>query len=294
MTGWTASQLPDLTGKTVLITGGGRGLGLVTARELGRAGARVVLAVRDVSGARSVDFDVRRLDVADLDAVRDFAGSWSGALDVLINNAGVMDIPASRTAQGLDVQTATNYFGPYVLTNLLLPHLTDRVVTVTSQLHRTGKVSLDDLDWRSRRYSRMGAYEASKLAVVQFSLELQRRLEAAGSPVRSVLAHPGIARTALAAHSRSNVINRLRFLTNDAEQGARPILYAATQDVPGNAYVGPGGFGGLKGYPALGRPSKAGRDTAAAAALWAATATLTDAGQRVGWTTAASRIRPSR
>ncbi|GAA2639112.1 SDR family NAD(P)-dependent oxidoreductase [Paractinoplanes durhamensis] len=281
MTGWTASQLPNLSGKTVLITGGGRGLGLIVARELGRAGARVILGVRETGVALDAvagmagEFEVRELDVADLDSVRGFAGAWDGELDVLINNAGVMDIPAARTAQGLDVQTATNYFGPFVLTNLLLPHLADRVVTVTSQLHRTGRLDLGDLDWRARRYSRMGAYEASKLAVVLFSLELQRRLDAAHSPVRSVLAHPGIARTALAAHSRSNIINRLRFLTNDPEQGALPILYAATQDVPGNAYVGPDGFGGLKGRPAPGKPSRAGSDPAVAAGLWRATAALT-------------------
>jgi len=117
----------------------------------------------------------------------------------------------------------------------------------------------------------MGAYQASKLAVVLFSLDLQRRL---GGGVRSILAHPGIARTALAAHSRSNPINRLRFLTNDAEQGALPILYAATQDLPGNAYVGPGGFGGLKGSPAVGSPSRAGLDPAAAAELRRATAAM--------------------
>ncbi|MEV8507600.1 SDR family NAD(P)-dependent oxidoreductase [Actinoplanes sp. NPDC051475] len=281
MNKWTASRLPTMAAKTVVITGAGSGLGLITARELGRVGARVVLAVRNVDKTRRSiadvpgDLHVRELDVADLDSVRNFAESWSGALDILINNAGVMDIPAARTAQGLDVQTATNYFGPFLLTNLLLPRLTDRVVTVTSQLHRQGRLNLDDLDWRSRDYRSMGAYRDSKLAVVLFSLELQRRLDASGSPVRSVLAHPGIARTALAAHSASNVINRLTFLTNDAEHGALPILYAATQDVPGNAYVGPDGFAGLRGYPAVGRPGKAGLDPAVAAGLWKATSVLT-------------------
>jgi NAD(P)-dependent dehydrogenase (short-subunit alcohol dehydrogenase family) len=273
--------MPDQTGRTIVITGAGSGIGLVAARELGRAGARVVLAVRDVRKAgRAIaglpgDFELRRLDVADLDSVRAFAGEWSGDLDVLVNNAGVMDVPATRTVQGLDLQTATNYFGPFVLTNLLLPHLTDRVVTVSSQLHRFGKVNLDDLDWRSRKYNGMAAYESSKLAAVLFSLELQRRLDAAGRPVRSILAHPGIASTTLAAHSRSNFFNRLTFMINDVEHGALPILYATTQDVPGNAYVGPDGFGSIKGYPAVRRQSRTGLDTDLAARLWETTTALT-------------------
>jgi NAD(P)-dependent dehydrogenase (short-subunit alcohol dehydrogenase family) len=285
MAKWTANQLPDQTGKTVVITGGGGGIGLITARELARVGARVVLAVRNVDKARQAAagmrgiVDFRRLDVADLDSIRAFAQSWNEELDILINNAGVMDIPAARTAQGLDLQTATNYFGPFALTNLLLPHLTDRVVTVSSQLHRFGKVNLDDLDWRTRKYNGMAAYQSSKLAVVLFSLELQRRLDADGSPIRSILAHPGIAPTKLAAHSRSNIANRLTFMINDVEHGALPILYAATQDVPGNAYVGPDGFGGFKGYPAVRKQAKAGMNVAMATRLWDETASLTGVGR---------------
>lgn len=280
MTRWTGKDLPDLNGRTVVITGAGRGLGLITARELARAGARVVLGVRDTGKARRAVaglpgvFEIRSLDVADLASVRAFADSWSGDLDILINNAGVMDVPGTRTADGLDLQTTTNYTGPFVLTGLLLDRITDRVVHVTSQLHRQGRIDLADLDWRTRPYNGMSVYQASKLAVVLFSLELQRRLTAAGSPVRSVLASPGIARTSLAAHSRSNVINRFRFLTNDPERGALSVLYAATQDVPGNSYVGPDGLGGLRGYPALRRPGKIGLDQDLAGRLWDATAEL--------------------
>ncbi|WP_106971739.1 SDR family NAD(P)-dependent oxidoreductase [Streptomyces xylophagus] len=283
MTSWTANDLPDLSGRTVVITGAGRGLGLITARELARAGARVVLGVRDTGKARAAvsglpgTFDIRPLDVSDLASVRAFADSWSGDIDILINNAGVMDIPAARTADGLDLQTATNYTGPFLLTTLLLEHITDRVVHVTSELHKQGRIDLDDLDWRTRKHNGMQAYQASKLAVVLFSLELQRRLSDAGSPVRSVLASPGIARTSLAAHSRSNVVNRFTFLTNSPESGALSLLYAATQDVPGNSYIGPDGLGGFRGSPALRRPGRAGLDPALARRLWDATADLVGA-----------------
>ncbi|WP_042403149.1 SDR family NAD(P)-dependent oxidoreductase [Streptacidiphilus carbonis] len=281
---WTASDLSDMTGRTVLVTGAGSGIGQITARELGRVGARVVLGVRSVDkGRRAVaglpgEFEVRELDVSDLASLRSFTEDWTGPLDVLVNNAGVMDIPAARTADGLDLQTATNYTGPFALTNLLLPHLTDRVVSVTSQLHRQSKLDLDDLDWRTRPYAPMAAYRDSKLAVVLFSLELQRRLTAAGSPVRSLLAHPGIATTSLAAHSSANIVNRFSLLLNDPEHGALPLLYAATQDVPGNAYVGPDGLGSIKGHPTVRKPAKAGLDQARATQLWRATAQLAGVG----------------
>jgi NAD(P)-dependent dehydrogenase (short-subunit alcohol dehydrogenase family) len=262
----------------VLITGAGRGIGLIAAREFGRAGARVVLAVRSVDRTTAAvaglpgEFDVRHLDVSDLDSVRRFADAQAGDVDILVHNAGVMDRPLARTPQGFDVQTATNYFGPFVLTNLLLPRITDRVVSVTSQLHRLGRLHLDDLTWQARDYRPMNAYYDSKLALVLFSLELQRRM---GGSTRSVLAHPGIATTSLAAHSSAGNINRLGFLLNDAEHGALPILYAATQDIPGNSYVGPNGVGSIKGYPTVRRPSKGGLDPALARDLWQATATLT-------------------
>jgi NAD(P)-dependent dehydrogenase (short-subunit alcohol dehydrogenase family) len=278
MTRWTAADLPGMSGTTVVVTGATSGIGLVTARELARVGARVVLAVRDVAKGAAVrqsmtgDVEVRELDVSDLASVRAFAADWTGPLDVLVNNAGVMDIPLTRTSDGLDTQTATNSFGPFLLTNLLLPHITDRIVWVTSQLHRMGHLHTDDLNWDTRPYKPMDAYSDSKLQVVLFSLELQRRLDEAGSTVRSVLAHPGIATTSLTAHSSSNAINRFSFLLNDAERGALPTLFAATQSVAGNAYVGPDGLGSIKGYPKVRKPSRAGLDGAAASTLWAAAA----------------------
>ncbi len=282
MSKWTAADLPSMDGRTAVVTGASGGIGFVTAREMARAGAHVVLAVRSVEKGlnaakqMSGDVDVRLLDVSDLGSVRAFAEAWTGPLDVLVNNAGVMDIPLTRTRDGLDAQTATNSFGPFLLTNLLLPHITDRVVWVTSQLHRRGKLHTEDLNWETRPYKSMDAYNDSKLQIVLFSLELQRRLDASGSQVRSVLAHPGIATTSLAAHSSSNAINKLSFLLNDPEHGALPTLYAATQDVPGNAYAGPNGFLSIKGYPKVRAPGKAGLDAEAASTLWAAV------GQKVG------------
>ena len=250
----------------------------------------MIAAVRDPAKARPAlaklagSVEVRHLDVSDLGSIRAFADATEGTVDVLVNNAGVMDIPAQRTADGFDLQTATNYFGPFVLTNLLADRITDRVVSVTSQLHRRARLDLADLDWRTRAYNPMQAYCDSKLEVILFSLELQRRLRlrAAGRPVRSVLAHPGIATTALAAHSSANRINRLGFLLNDPEHGALPALYAATQDVPANAYVGPDGPGSIKGYPVVRRPGKSGFDPEAAGRLWEATAALTGAGAALG------------
>jgi len=252
---WTSADLPRMDGRTVVITGAGSGIGLVAARELARAGATVVAAVRDPAKARAAlagvagSVEIRPLDVSDLGSIRAFVDATEGIVDVLVNNAGVMDIPAQRTADGFDRQTATNYFGPFVLTNLLADRITDRVVSVSSQLHRMARLDLGDLDWRARAYDPMQAYCDSKL--------------------------PGIATTALAAYSAANRINRLRFLLNDPEHGALPILYAATEDVPGNAYVGPDGLGSVKGHPIVRRPGRRGRDAGTASLLWEATAALT-------------------
>lgn len=284
MPAWTAADLPPMAGRTVVVTGAGSGIGLISARELARAGARVIVAVRNEDRARDATksmpglIEVRRLDVSDMTSVRAFADDWDGPIAVLVNNAGVMDIPAQRTADGLDRQIATNYLGPFVLTNLLLKHITDRVVSVTSQLHRRARLDLADIDWRRRRYDPMKAYSESKLEIVLFSLELQRRLDGTGSRVRSVLAHPGIATTTLAAHSPAGRINSLKFLLNDPEHGALPTLFAVSQDVPGNAYVGPDGFGSIRGHPTIRKPGKAGLDATAARQLWDVTARLTGAG----------------
>ncbi len=276
MAKWTTADMPRMTGKTVVVTGASSGIGLIAAREFAKAGAHVVLAVRNVQKGHNVaramtgDVEVRSLDVSDLTRIRDFVADWTGPLAILVNNAGIMDVPLIRTRDHLDLQTATNSFGPFLLTNLLLPLISDRIVWVTSQLHRMGHLNVDDLNWDIRTYKPMDAYSDSKLHVVLFSLELQRRLSDAGSNVRSVLAHPGIATTTLAAHSSSSAINRFSFLLNDPERGALPTLFAATQDVPGNAYVGPNGLGSIKGHPVVRKPAKAGLDAVSANKLWGA------------------------
>jgi NAD(P)-dependent dehydrogenase (short-subunit alcohol dehydrogenase family) len=282
---WTAAALPSLQGRTVVVTGANSGIGRVAARELARAGAHVVLAVRDLAkdaeaAAAMPGAEVRRLDLADLASVRAFADAWQGPLDVLVNNAGVMATPERRTADGFELQIGTNHLGHFALTNLLLPHVAGRVVTVASGAHRTGSISLDDLNWERRGYSAWRAYGQSKLANLLFTQELQRRLGAAGSSVRAVAAHPGWAATGLQNHTGSRIQNALmaignRVIAQSDEMGALPTLYAATQDLPGNSYVGPDGFKEGRGHPALVDRSAAAKDAGVAESLWELSEQLT-------------------
>lgn len=276
-TGWTAERLPDLTGRTYIVTGATSGLGLVTARELARVGARVVLAVRDAArGAVLADelgggAEVRHLDLADLSSVRAFAQAWTGPIDVLINNAGVMAVPEGRTADGFETQMGTNHLGHFALTGLLLPHLSDRVVTIASGFHRRGTLPVEVSP--PTAYRPWVAYSQSKLANLLFSAELQRRLDGAGLPLRSLAAHPGYAATSL--QSRTGVwwqhalmVLGNRVLAQSVDVGARAQLYAATQDLPGDSYVGPVGRGENGRYPVLVSRSDAAKDADAARLLW--------------------------
>ena len=278
---WTAADLPDLGGRTVIITGANSGIGLITARELARVGAHVVLAVRDQTRGRTAaasipgSTEVRPLDLADLASVRAFADDWDGDVDVLINNAGVMAIPERRTVDGFEMQFATNHLGHFALTNLLLPYVTDRVVTVSSSAHRMGRIVIDDLSWERRRYRAWAAYGQSKLANLLFTLELTRRLTAAGSPVRAYAAHPGYAATNLQAHTGNPISSAVMAIANrvvaqSAAQGALPTLFAATQDLPSGSYIGPDGFQETRGHPTLVGRSAAATDLETAAALWTA------------------------
>lgn len=270
----------------MVVTGANSGLGLVVARELAVVGAHVVLAVRDTAkgeqAAASIagSVQVRRLDLAELASVRAFAASWDGELDVLVNNAGVMAVPERRTADGFESQIGTNHLGPFALTNLLLPSITDRVVMLSSLVHQTGRIHLDDLNFERRRYRRWRAYGQSKLANLLFTLELQRRLDEAGSPIRALAAHPGWAVTNLQSHTGSALQTAVlwagnRLVAQSAEMGALPVLFAASQNVPGTSYLGPQSPQELRGYPGFAARTRSAGDPVTARALWELSEQLT-------------------
>jgi NAD(P)-dependent dehydrogenase (short-subunit alcohol dehydrogenase family) len=284
MPGWTAADLPSFAGRTVVITGANAGLGEVTARELARADAHVILAVRntgkgqDAAARMAGRVEVRPLDLQDLSSVRSFADGVA-EVDVLINNAGIMATKHAVTADGFEGQIGTNHLGHFALTNLLLPRLTDRVVTVSSLMHHFGYVSLKDLNFRSRPYSAWLAYSQSKLANLLFTRQLQRRLDAAGSPVRALAAHPGWSHTNLQGNSGRRLGDAMvlavdRIVSTDADFGARQTLFAASQDLRGDTFVGPR-------YGLYGRTQPTWRNWPAtrsttATALWELSEQLTD------------------
>jgi NAD(P)-dependent dehydrogenase (short-subunit alcohol dehydrogenase family) len=276
MTDWTAADLPSFAGRILIITGANSGLGAVTARELARKGATVIMAVRNTGKGKAAaqqmtgQVEVSQLDLQDLSSVRQFADGVNKA-DILINNAGIMAAPYALTVDGFESQIGTNHLGHFALTNLLLPKLTDRVVTVSSLAHWPGRISFDDLNWKKRRYSPWLAYSQSKLANLLFTSELQRRLDAVDSPLRALAAHPGYSHTNLQGASGRKAGDALvsaatRVVATDADFGARQTLYAASQDLPGNTFVGPrlGMWGRTQ---PVGR-SRAARNAATAAALW--------------------------
>ncbi|HEX4558809.1 MAG TPA: oxidoreductase [Mycobacterium sp.] len=285
MTDWTAADLPSFTGRTVIVTGANSGLGAVTARELAAKGAKIVMAVRNTEKGEAAaqqmtgQVEVRPLDLQDLSSVRQFADGMDKA-DVLINNAGIMAAPYALTADGFESQIGTNHLGHFALTNLLLPILTDRVVTVSSMAHWPGRINFDDLNWNIRRYSPWLAYSQSKLANLLFTSELQRRLEAVGSPLRALAAHPGYSHTNLQGASGRKLGDAVisaatRVVATNADFGARQTLYAASQDLPGNTFVGPR-FGYIGRTQPVGRSRRA-RDAATATALWELSEQLTGA-----------------
>jgi NAD(P)-dependent dehydrogenase (short-subunit alcohol dehydrogenase family) len=285
---WTTADLPAMSGRTVVVTGASSGLGLITARQLASAGARVVLAVRDEARGHSAaatmpgTTEVRQLDLSSQASVRTFAAAWTGPLDILINNAGIMQVPPARTSDGFEVQIATNHLGPFTLTTLLMPHITDRVVTVSSEMHKRGHIDPEDLNGENRPYDAFQTYCDTKLANLLFTFELQRRLTRAGSGVRSMAAHPGLSKTNLASHVTGLKGLGLKILASfaqDAEHGALPTLYAATANLPGGSYAGPDGPGERRGYPTLVQASQDARDQQLAQQLWNTSSRLTGTGQ---------------
>jgi NAD(P)-dependent dehydrogenase (short-subunit alcohol dehydrogenase family) len=247
---WQPSDIPDQRGRTFVVTGANGGLGQITTRVLADKGAAVVMACRNVATARQIaegiDGDVRvaPLDLADLTSVRDFADQ-QGPFDVLINNAGIMNIPLSRTADGFETQFGVNHLGHFALTGLLLDKISDRVVTLSSVAHKqTPKLWINDLNYQHRFYQRNLAYAQAKLSNLMFARELQRRLTAAGSPKRSYAVHPGVSPTNLFAHDET-VIDKIasvwaRLVGHSAQQATHSMLFAATTpDADPTIYWGP-------------------------------------------------------
>ncbi|HEY5979867.1 MAG TPA: oxidoreductase [Microlunatus sp.] len=284
-----STVLPDLTDRTVIVTGATSGIGRATADALVGAGARVVLAVRSPSKGEAFATDlrsrhasavvqVRDLDLADLSSVRAFAADWTDPVDILINNAGVMATSRTETADGFELQFGTNHLGHFLLTTLLLPQITDRVVTVASDAHRWAHLDLEDPQWERRRYRAFGAYGQSKLANLLFTLELDRRLHPSGR--RALAVHPGWVRSELGLGQHGMAVVKLSqglgsLFGQTAEAGARPSLTAATEDLPGGSYVGPDGRGANRGEPTLlGRSREAG-DATLARRLWELSERLT-------------------
>jgi NAD(P)-dependent dehydrogenase (short-subunit alcohol dehydrogenase family) len=298
MTPFGVQSLPDMTGRSVIVTGANSGIGRAAAAAFAGAGARVVLAVRDTAKGETAaaampgTTEVRRLDLASLASVREFAGDWSGPLDLLVNNAGVMVPPLSLTAEGFELQFGTNHLGHFALTNLLLPAVTGRVVTVSSTAHRIGRIDFGDLNWERKPYKPWRAYGQSKLANLLFTAELQRRLTEAGSPVLATAAHPGYAATNLQFHSGrrvNEIVSRIgnRLIAQDEVGGALPTLYAAVADVPPAAFAGPGGFMEQRGAPKLVGRSDAALDADVARRLWDVSEELTGVRFGLGASTSA-------
>lgn len=299
---WTYEDIPDQRGRVALVTGGNSGLGYYTCRGLAAKGAHVLLACRNhekgeaarrqmLADAPAATIELVHLDLADLESVRRCAEDLSARLsrlDLLINNAGVMALPYTRTAQGFEMQFGVNHLAHFALTGLLLPLLlatpNSRVVTVSSSVHHQGKINFDDLNGE-RSYNKWRAYAQSKLANLLFAFELQRKLDAAHAETLSVAAHPGYAATNLQTAGPRMAGSKLQewfmallnaLLAQPAEQGALPQLYAATAgDVNGCDYIGPRGFREMRGSPAKVAANPKAHDKETARRLWAVSQDLT-------------------
>ncbi|TGD93302.1 oxidoreductase [Methylobacterium nonmethylotrophicum] len=298
---WTTAMIPPQAGRRAIVTGATSGIGYEAALALAGAGAELVLAARDTAKAEGAAAAIRRahpgarveiraLDTARLASVRAFASAWRDegrGIDLLLLNAGIAAVPRrEETEDGFERQLATNYLGHFALTGLLLPSLRaqagTRIVAVASIAHRSGKIAFDDLQLR-RSYGPQAAYRQTKLAMLIFALDLDRRLRAAGSPVRAIPAHPGVAATAIARRGdRAGPLAErigaglLGLIGQSAARGALPLLYAATAlEAEGGQYYGPDGLWEVRGDPAPARVEARARDPEAAAQLWAQSETLT-------------------
>jgi NAD(P)-dependent dehydrogenase (short-subunit alcohol dehydrogenase family) len=300
MTDWSTADIPPLNGRTAVITGATGGLGYETALALAGAGAKVVLTGRNDAKGRDALQNIRSqfpnaaiayetLDLANLASVAEFASRYAAAhtsLDLLVNNAGVMALPQRQvTSDGFEMQLGTNYLGHYALTAHLLPLLRQghqpRVVNLSSLAHRTGAINFGDLQ-SAKSYSSWKAYCQSKLAMLMFALELQRRSDAAGWGLLSNAAHPGYARTDLIANGPGDSLlwqlskSLQPLISQSAAEGALPTLFAATSpEAKAAGYYGPNWFYESKGPPVPAKIMPQAKDAAAAARLWDVSAALT-------------------
>ena len=290
---WTSEFIEDQTGKIVIVTGANSGIGFETARALAKKNATVIMACRDaIKGKAAVSkircelpnakVELMELDLSSQQSIRDFVSVFNkkyNSLHLLINNAGVMIPPYTKTVDGFELQFGTNHLGHFALTGLLLDVILNtensRVVTVSSGAHRVGKIHFEDLNWEND-YKAWEAYGQSKLANLLFTYELQRKLENMDSKTIAVAAHPGWTGTNLQQHS--GFIRFLNpFFSQKQEQGALPTLYAATaMDVKGSDYYGPDGFQELKGYPKKVQSNDRSHDETVAAKLWTVSEELTE------------------
>ena len=281
-TQWSVSRLGNLHGKRIIVTGATNGVGLATARSLARAGAQVILAVRNLElGAQRAaemggDTTVVKLDLADQASVRAFPSLFDGDVDILINNAGVVAQHRTDTVDGFETMLGTNFLGPFALTNLLFPRVRSQIINVGSDAHRTATIAFDDPHLRVRKWSALSGYGRSKLAVMLWGLELDRRLRVAGSPVSSFLTHPGWVASNLSNVSDDRVMaafhtvvrSAATVLANDIDAGAAPTLYCITEPIPPGSYVGIDSRWGLKGGPTLSGRAAVACDYADASRLW--------------------------
>jgi NAD(P)-dependent dehydrogenase (short-subunit alcohol dehydrogenase family) len=300
---WSSAEIPDQSGRTVVITGANSGLGFAATKLFARKGAHVVMACRNLDRARTAQEEIRsslgdpslsvlELDLADLESVRSFVTAFEQGHDdlhVLCNNAGIMAIPRRETADGFEMQFGVNHLGHFALTGLLIDRLQEtsgesRVVTHSSGLHENGEIEFEDLQ-SERDYDKWEAYAQSKLANLLFAYELDRRLRDLGASVKSVGCHPGYADTALQQRGPEMSGSRLRLwgmkianrlFAQSAEQGVLPMLYAATApEISGGEYVGPGGFMNMRGQPEIQESSALSTDIDVAARLWEISEELT-------------------
>lgn len=302
--GWTAEEMGDMSEKTVIVTGANSGLGYEATKSFARHGADVVLACRSTDrGSEAAErihqelpdaaLTVLELDLADLSSVKEFATAFEDAYDdlhILCNNAGVMGIPRSETADGFETQFGVNHLGHFALTGILLDDLREteeetRVVTQSSGLHERGEIDFEDLQGE-RSYDEWDAYGQSKLANLLFTYELQRRLDSTGvDSVMSVACHPGYADTNLQHRGPEQFGSTLRLwmikaanavIAQDAEDGVLPLLYAATaSDMTGGDYAGPGGLMNMRGHPEKQHSSDRSYDETTAERLWKVSEELT-------------------